>query len=80
MDLVFGALTPKLHEQLKLPRRQLRYFQECADSITTLSVGRLLSDAEKHRARKRLVKRIRDTFFKAAGLAPTQEKPTEKAS
>ena len=63
-DVEFGALAPPLHAQLGLPRRRLRYLQECADGIVHLSVGQLLSEAETHRARRRLVKRILFTFGK----------------
>ena len=59
--IAFGALVPKLYEQLGLPKRRLTYLQDAADSITTLAIGRLLSDAEVHRARQRLVKRIART-------------------
>lgn len=60
----FGALAPSLAKQLGLPRRRLRYLQDCADGIVNLSVGGLLSDAETHRARRRLLKRIVRTFAK----------------
>lgn len=64
--IVFGALAPQLYVQLSLPRRRLRYLQECADGITTLAIGGLLSDGETHRARRRLMKRIQETFFQKA--------------
>lgn len=64
IGVTFGALAPRLHEQLGLPRRKLRYLQECADGICSLAVGGLLSDAETHRARRRLMKRILTTFGK----------------
>lgn len=60
----FGALCPPLAEQLQLPRRRLRYLQECADGITALAVGELLTAAEVRRARRRLLKRILKTFAK----------------
>lgn len=60
--LSFGALVPQLYEQLHLPRRSLRYLQACADGITTLALANILSEAETHRARRRLVKRIQQTF------------------
>lgn len=64
IQLVFGALVPPLAQQLGLPRRRLRYLQECADGIVALSVGGLLSDAEVRRARRRVMKRILKTFGK----------------
>jgi len=62
MQVVFGALADPLYKQLRLPRRRLRYLQDCADSIVTLAIGGLLADAEVHRARKRLMARISETF------------------
>lgn len=64
IDVEFGALSPSLAEQLKLPKRPLRYLQACADGIVTLAVGRLLTDAEAWRARRRLMRRIVFTFGK----------------
>lgn len=58
LSIVFGALAPKLHSQLPLSRARLRHLQEHADGITALAVGGLLSDAEVHRARRRLMNRI----------------------
>lgn len=62
INITFGALAEPLHSQLSLPRRRLRYLQECADGVTALSVGRLLSESEVHRARQRIMKRIMQTF------------------
>lgn len=64
IEVRFGALVPKLHQQLGLPQRRLRYLQDCADGLVALSVGGLLSEAETHRARRRLMKRILTTFGK----------------
>lgn len=75
IGILFGALAPKLHEQLQLPRQKLRYLQECADGIVALSVGGLLSDAEVHRARRRLVKRVLQTFGNE--LRKRSEEPIE---
>lgn len=58
----FGALAPKLHVQLSLHRPRLRYLQTCADSIVTLAVGGFLTGLDVHRARKRLMKRIKGTI------------------
>jgi 3-methyladenine DNA glycosylase/8-oxoguanine DNA glycosylase len=69
IGITFGAMAPKLHEQLGLPRRRLRYLQECADGIVSLAVGGMLSDAETHRARRRLMKRILTTFGKEIAAA-----------
>ena len=59
-QIEFGALSPKLSEQLrgKLPHHVLRSFDKFADAIVLLSVHGVLSDAETHRARQRIVKAI----------------------
>lgn len=59
----FGALVPKLKEQLAgfditLPVGDLDTLQRAADSITYLSIQDFLSDAETRKARQRLVRRI----------------------
>lgn len=64
VQVTFGALADPLARQLGLPSRRLRYLQECADGIVALSIGGLLTDAETHRARQRLMKRIMQTFRK----------------
>lgn len=69
----FGALVPQLYEQFKgvrasdgylLTRSRLRFLQKCADGVTLLSIGQLLPESEVRKARKRILKRIEDTFFK----------------
>ena len=64
IQIGFGALVPRLSEQLGLPRRKLRYLQESADSIVTLSVGGFITEAQTRAARKRLMRRILKTFGK----------------
>jgi hypothetical protein len=61
MNLVFGATAPQLWQQVKCDRPTMALSQKCADAITLLSIHSVLSDAEVHRARQRLVKRIRET-------------------
>ena len=52
MDIRFGALSPKLSEQIKgLPE----VFDKVADDITRLHLRGLLTDLETKKARKRLV-------------------------
>lgn len=58
MEIQFGALAPPLHKQLNLPPARLKLLQRQADSITVLAVASLLSNAEAHRVRLRLMKRI----------------------
>lgn len=65
--LAFGALAPKLHKQLGQPQRRFRCLQDCADSIVTLAVGRILPESEVQRARERLVKRIAQVLSNFGG-------------
>lgn len=61
MELTFGALVPKLKEQLddqNLVDPMVSQHQKIADAITLLAVAEILTDAEKHKARGRLVKRM----------------------
>lgn len=60
MNVTFGALADPLSKQLGLPTRSplVQHLQRCADSITLLAVKGLLSEAEVHRARRRLLKKI----------------------
>ncbi len=61
--IVFGALAPKLYRQLHTPPSpDLERLQAHADAITRLMIAGLLSDAEAHRARRRLAKRIAKTI------------------
>jgi len=56
----FGALVPKLSEQLagELPGSELKWLDKYAAAVTLLSLQSLLSEAETHNARKRIVRRI----------------------
>jgi hypothetical protein len=58
--LVFGATCPPLWKQLgrKPSDPMCSMWQERADAITRLAVCGLLTEAERHRARKRLLARI----------------------
>ena len=58
--IAFGALAPPLAEQLgdRLQPQRIALWQRCADAITLLSVHGLLTDAERTRARVRLIKAI----------------------
>lgn len=62
-DLSFGATSPTLGEQLreyglKIDPMALSRFQKIADGITLASIHGILTMAETHRARRRLVKAI----------------------
>lgn len=62
LTLQFGAMAPKLAEQLdgiaRLPKSLLSAFQQDADAVTRLAVRGLLPDGETAKARKRLLKRV----------------------
>ena len=55
MDIVLGALCPKLSEQI--PGLSEHYDRD-ADAITRLVIRGILTDSEATKARKRLLKRI----------------------
>jgi glycyl-tRNA synthetase alpha subunit len=59
--IYFGAMTSSIEEQLSeqnLAIPHVERYQKMADAITLLSVRGLLSQAERKRARQRLVKLI----------------------
>ncbi len=72
MKVAFGALAPKLHEQLPVSARSVRLLQRYADAISLLLIGGCLSDGEAHRARQRLMKRLMKRI-------PSTPKPSEDA-
>lgn len=64
MQLRMGAMSPPLHEQYGMDAEDWEWEQKFADAITLLHVHSLLTDAETHRARKRLVKRLNEKMDK----------------
>ena len=58
MKIRFGALSPPLHEQLGCSKSDLEWEQKLADAITLCNLHSVLTDAETHKARKRLVKKL----------------------
>lgn len=56
----FGALVPKLSEQLKgeLPAKELKWLDKYADAVTLLMIQEIIPEAEAKKARQRIVKRI----------------------
>ena len=53
MQISFGALSPKLSEQIPgLPEQ----YDRDAEAITRLLVRGILTESETHKARKRLIK------------------------
>jgi hypothetical protein len=57
-SVTFGAMAPPLHEQLKQLRGSLDPWQRDADAITRLSVHGYLTEAQVHKARKKLMKAL----------------------
>lgn len=58
MTVVFGAMAAPLWQQLKCSLPKAAFFQQQADAITLLAIHRILTEAEVHRARARLMKAI----------------------
>lgn len=60
MYLSFGALAPKISEQLagKIDTKKAEAFDADAFELTRLQIRGLLTDGEAHKARGRLVKAI----------------------
>lgn len=61
--LEFGAMAPDISQQLAYQgltakARAIAHWQKDADAITRLSVRGMLSDSEKSKARRRLLKTI----------------------
>lgn len=64
--LEIGALCDPISKQLAglLPENKLAQFDAMNDAITTCYVHGLMSDGESDRARKRLLKKIKDAAGK----------------
>lgn len=56
----FGALAPKIHEQIGWPEDQAKHLQADADAITRLAVRGYLNEKEIAKARRALVRLIDD--------------------
>lgn len=54
----FGALAPPIYEQLDTDEELMAHYQMDADAVVRLAVRGMLSEAETHRARKRILKRV----------------------
>ena len=67
MKISFGALSDPLHKQLDVPPSALEFEQKMADGLTLCIIHGILTDAEGHKARRRLTKRI-DTTLKEKGF------------
>lgn len=63
VELSFGALSPKLSEQLDsqkvtYSKNSVSHFQKDADAVTRLAERGLLTDSIARNARKKLIKKI----------------------
>jgi hypothetical protein len=73
--LCFGALAPSLRSQfselgVKATPQQLTRWQAQADAIVRLFFGKLLTEAEVHKCRKRLMKQITEDLAEIAARQP----------
>ena len=59
LEVSFGALAPRLHDQVDLEAGDLALEQRLADAVVLCAVQGVLTEAEKSRAFARLFKRIR---------------------
>lgn len=74
LGIRFGALAPKIHSQVceqfpahTWPFDEFAFVQRCADAVTLLAVHGLLTDAEKARTHKRLMRRITEVVKQRIG-------------
>ena len=58
MQIRFGAMSPKLHEQLGLSEEETALEQRLSDAIVLCHAHFVLTDTEVHKARKRIVKML----------------------
>lgn len=56
--LSMGALAPPLHEQIRASKKACAPYQRDADAITRLSLRRLITEAQAHAARMKLVRAL----------------------
>lgn len=54
--LSMGALAPPLHEQIRASKKSCERYQRDADAITRLVVRRLITEAQAHAARVKLIR------------------------
>jgi hypothetical protein len=66
IEVRFGAMAPPLKEQVpELPEKDAARLEQAAFSVTYLSVHGFLTDTEKAKARKRIMKAIVDAATEA---------------
>ncbi len=61
VEVCFGALAPKLKEQLKgrkISKADIDHLQRDADALVRVHIRRLISDSTADSARKKLMKKI----------------------
>ena len=61
-ELVFGAMADSIEAQLRKQGYKIvgpAHAQQLADAITLLAIHGILTDAEKQKARQRLMKRLK---------------------
>ena len=62
MEIRFGSFADPLHKQLDVPPSALEFEQKMADGLTLCIIHGVVTDAEGHKARKRLVKKVEKTL------------------
>lgn len=70
LSLSFGAMSEKLSTQLKntkVKKGELKEFDRLADAVTLLKIQTVITEAEAHKARKRIVARIQKSVRKTEG-------------
>jgi hypothetical protein len=72
ITIEFGALAAPIESQVReagyaISNADARFVQRFADAVSVLSVGGYLTDAEKDRVRKRIMKRIQASLGRADG-------------
>ena len=62
MKIEFGVFAPPLHEQLGISEKEGEVLEKLDLAISTLSVHRIITQTDTHKARLRLVKKIERTM------------------
>ena len=63
MQIRFGAMSAELCTQMNVNADEVEIEQKLADAITLCNIQSVLTDAETHKARKRIVKRLEKKGF-----------------
>ena len=62
MELVFGAMAPKLHEQIGCEPEKVEQFQKDLDAINRLRIRGMLNHSEVKKAELRVIKKLSGVF------------------